>query len=521
MAILQSNGIVIVDAIPVHNPTGTEAILAWDSVAEVMYFYDGATWDTIGWTLSDGDKGDITVSGGGAVWAVDNDVVTFAKMQDIATDRLLGRDTAGSGDPEEISVGADMEWTGSQAFQLKAFTGDVTKAAGGTVTTLANDSVTLAKMADIATDSLVGRDTAGTGNPEVITLDPTLEFTGLGTIRRAAIGGDISMAAGSNSALIPNDTITHAKYQNIATDKLLGRVTAGSGDTEELDFSNYSQGLINLVDEAALKAYTNLEIGTDVQAYDATLAALAALNATAGVVTQTAADTFTKRTLTGTANEITVTNGDGVAGNPTFSLPTGIDPAKLADGSVSATEFQYLGNVTSDIQAQIDALPSDVDVVHTTGAENVGGVKTFTDDPIVPDEVYGIAWDASLEVPTKNAVYDKIEAVLALIPRNQFKATVTQAGVADPTAANPSINTLGEVPTLSRTDVGEYELGTIGTPFTANKTHIQATIGIGSTGYQVHVMWSSNTKIMFNVLDAAGAPVDLAGTLELSIEVFA
>ena len=54
--------------------------------------------------LTDGDKGDITVSGGGTVMTIDNDVVTYAKMQNIsATDKLLGRATAGAGDTEEIS----------------------------------------------------------------------------------------------------------------------------------------------------------------------------------------------------------------------------------------------------------------------------------------------------------------------------------------------------------------------------------------------------------------------------------
>lgn len=52
---------------------------------------------------------------------------------------------------------------------------------------------------------------------------------------------------------------------------------------------------------------------------DATLTALAAYN-TNGLMTQTAANTFTGRTLTGTANEITIADGDGVAGNPTVSL---------------------------------------------------------------------------------------------------------------------------------------------------------------------------------------------------------
>lgn len=58
-------------------------------------------------------------------------------------------------------------------------------------------------------------------------------------------------------------------------------------------------------------------------AMDATLNALAAHN-TNGLLTQTAADTFTGRTVTGTANRVTVTNGDGVAGNPTLDIGTDV-----------------------------------------------------------------------------------------------------------------------------------------------------------------------------------------------------
>ncbi len=63
--------------------------------------------------LSDGDKGDVTVSGGGATWTIDTNSVTFAKLQDISTNKLLGRATALSGDVEEITLGTNLSFTGT------------------------------------------------------------------------------------------------------------------------------------------------------------------------------------------------------------------------------------------------------------------------------------------------------------------------------------------------------------------------------------------------------------------------
>ena len=77
-----------------HNSTSGEVKLRAGGVTQVV----GA-----GGGISDGDKGDITVSGGGTAWAIDAGAVTLGKMASIATDSFLGRDTTGTGAPEVMT----------------------------------------------------------------------------------------------------------------------------------------------------------------------------------------------------------------------------------------------------------------------------------------------------------------------------------------------------------------------------------------------------------------------------------
>lgn len=137
--------------------------------------------------------------------------------------------------------------------------GDIVVSGVGTVLTIDTKAVTLAKMNDITTDSLIGRDTAGTGVPEVITLGASLSMTGAQVLQRAALTGDVTAAVNSNATTIANDAVTYAKMQNIsATDKILGRSSAGAGDAQEIACTAAGRALIDDADAAAQRATLSL-----------------------------------------------------------------------------------------------------------------------------------------------------------------------------------------------------------------------------------------------------------------------
>lgn len=124
--------------------------------------------------IADGDKGDITVSGTGATWTIDNSVVSLAKMADVATGTVFYRKTAGTGAPEVQTLATlktDLGLTGTNSGdQTITLTGDVTGSGTGSfAATIANNAVTNAKLAQVATATLKGRTTAGTGNLEDLT----------------------------------------------------------------------------------------------------------------------------------------------------------------------------------------------------------------------------------------------------------------------------------------------------------------------------------------------------------------
>ena len=86
----------------------------------------------------------------------------------------------------------------------------------------------------------------------------------------------------------------------------------------------------------------------DAQPLDSDLTALAGLSTT-GLVARTGAGTAATRTITGTANQVTVTNGDGISGNPTLALPQSIAPT-------STPQFSRIGLGTASPSGEIEVV---------------------------------------------------------------------------------------------------------------------------------------------------------------------
>lgn len=178
------------------------------------------------------------------------------------------------------------------------------------------------------------------------TTTPALSFTIAQGASGQFVAGPVS---GANANLALRALATSDLPAGIPATKI------GAGTVDDLEF-----GYLDGVTSAIQTQFSNK------QPLDATLTALAAYN-TNGILTQTAADTFTGRTITGTANEVTVTNGNGVSGNPTLSLASGIDATKIADGTVTSTEFQYINTLSSNAQTQIDGKAANTEAFVTLG----------------------------------------------------------------------------------------------------------------------------------------------------------
>jgi len=134
------------------------------------------------------------------------------------------------------------------------------------------------------------------------------------------------------------------------------------------------------------------------QPLDADLTALAALAST-GLVARTGAGTVSARTVTGTANKITVADGDGVAGNPTLNVGTDVvvltGSQTMTDKTLTAPILTtpQLGTPASGVLTNCTGIPIDAGTINTlTVARGGTAVTSVTTAPTASSFA---GWDAN------------------------------------------------------------------------------------------------------------------------------
>lgn len=202
----------------------------------------------------DGDKGDITVGGTGTTLTIDSGAVD---SDNIADGTVAEPDLNIFNTPSLNQVlswdGSNLAWATDQTGAVSdGDKGDITVSSGGTVYTIDNQAVTLAKFQDIATASFLGRITAATGSPEVLTASEATSLL------------DVYSTSSTQKGLVPGSNSLGSTYFLNADGTWAVPPVDGTGtDNQTLSFTSPNLSITggNSVDLSALQDGT----GTDDQ----------------------------------------------------------------------------------------------------------------------------------------------------------------------------------------------------------------------------------------------------------------
>lgn len=205
-----------------------------------------------------------------------------ANLPSIANNRVLGNGSGATAVPVALSI---------------------TQPAAGLTVAWAVGGITLALADDLA--ALEG-----------------LGSTGIAARTAASTWAQRSLAAPAAGFTITNNDGVSGNPTFVLADDLAALEAMGStGLVARTAANTYAQRTITPPAAGIGVSNGNGVAGNPTIALANDLAAVEGLAGT-GVAVRTASDTWTNRTITGTANRLTVTNGDGVAGNPTLDINT-------------------------------------------------------------------------------------------------------------------------------------------------------------------------------------------------------
>lgn len=191
---------------------------------------------------------------------------------------------------------------------------------------------------------------------------PTLNQNTTGTADN--VTGVVAVANGGTGASTASTARTN-----------LGATTVGGSlftlaNPSAITFPRFNaDNTVSALSAANFRTAIGVAIGTDVQAYDADLSAIAGLTST-GLIARTGTGTASVRTITGSTG-ISVSNGDGVSGNPSIAIDSTV--VTLSGSQTLTNKSLTSPSLTGTPTAPTAAINTSTTQIATTAFVNPAG----------------------------------------------------------------------------------------------------------------------------------------------------